>query len=54
MTVVKDANNVQFTVTGSTATWSIGVGYIDIKFTTGGSTWYSETVNINVVKRITA
>jgi hypothetical protein len=54
MTVVKNINNVDFTVSASTALWSIGVGNIDFKLTSGGSTWYTETVAINVVKHITS
>ena len=54
MTVNKNVNNVDFTVTGSTSTWSIGVGYIDFKLSAGGSVWYTETVAINVIKHITS
>jgi len=54
ITVVKNVNNLEFTATANTSAWSIGVGNIDFKLTSGGSTWYTETIAINVVKHITA
>lgn len=52
-TVTKNVNNVEFTITDDTSNWAIGVGELDIKMTSGGVTWYTDTIKINVIKHVT-
>lgn len=38
---------------GSTADWNTGTGRWDIKFSTGGVVFYSETVRLNIIDEVT-
>lgn len=52
-TVTKDINNLEFTITDDTSNWAIGVGELDIKMASGGVTWYTDTIKLNIIKHIT-
>jgi hypothetical protein len=53
LTVNKNVNNLEFTLTAETDTWAIGVGELDVKMTSGGVVWYTDTMKINVIKHVT-
>ena len=52
-TVTKNVDNLSFTMTAETPTWAIGVGELDIKMSSGGVVWYTDTIKINVIKHVT-
>ena len=55
LTIVKDVDNLGFTMTydGDSSDWAIGLAKWDLKFTYGGSVFYSETLRINIIERVT-
>jgi hypothetical protein len=56
LAVVVAGSGLSFTATyaGSTADWAVGTARWDIKFSNGGSVFYSETMRIDVIGQVTA
>jgi hypothetical protein len=56
LVVVVAGNGLSFTATypNSTADWGIGTARWDIKFSNGGSVFYSETMRLDVIGQVTA
>jgi hypothetical protein len=52
---IKVVDGLSFTAvySGSTSAWAIGNAKWDIKFVTGGSTFYSETLRLSVIEQVT-
>jgi len=53
--ITKAVDGLSFTAvySGSTSAWAIGNAKWDIKFVTGGSTFYSETLRLSVIEQVT-
>lgn len=56
LVVVVAGDGLSFTATyaGSTADWATGTARWDIKFSNGGSVFYSETMRLDVIGQVTA
>jgi hypothetical protein len=56
LVVVVAVNGLSFTATypDSTSDWGIGTARWDIKFSNGGSVFYSETMRLDVIGQVTA
>lgn len=55
MTAVKAEDNLSFTLAypSSTQTWALGLARWDIKFTYGGSVFFSQTLRVNIIDSVT-
>ena len=55
LVITKAVDGLSFTAvySGSTSAWAIGNAKWDIKFVTAGSTFYSETLRLNVIEQVT-
>jgi hypothetical protein len=55
LTIVKDVDNLGFSMTyvGDTGSWNTGLAKWDLKFTYGGSVFYSETLRLNIIDQVT-
>ena len=53
LTVVKTSSTTFNVTYSSTQDWALGSGYWDIRFESGGTVFFSDTVVINIIDNVT-
>jgi len=56
LVITKAVDGLSFTAAfaGSTSSWGLGLAKWDIKIVNGGSTFYSETLRLDIIEQVTA